>query len=509
MSEPTSTPTARTRDGTHPDPRAGRREFDVVDVSLTIGGASVAGDEAPYEVRDPGRPGDVVLEAPSSSPVQVDEAVRVAMAAGPAWAALPFEERASLVVAAAEAATAAADAADLATLLTRENGKLLGDAHFELATIGAIAQTFEVLAKDALAPRAVGSGQLVARPHGVVAAILPFNWPVSVLSTKVAPALLAGNTVVVKPPPTCPGAALAVAAAMAQALPPGVLGTVNGPGIEVGEALVGHPDVAMVSLTGGLTSGRAVMGAAAGRVAPVVLELGGNDAAIVTADVEVTEALATALLDAALVTSGQVCMALKRLYVPAAKLDAVVEALVARAAGLVTGHGLEPETTVAPVHTAAAAERAEAMLVDAVVGSASVHRPGRLAIGPAETGGSYVVPAIVAAPRPDAPVVVEEQFAPILPVLPYDDLDAAVAAANGTSFGLGASVWSGDDELAASIADRLEAGTVFRNAHGPGALDPNLPFGGWKESGVGLEYGVEGVLAYTRLQALHSPRPLP
>jgi acyl-CoA reductase-like NAD-dependent aldehyde dehydrogenase len=251
------------------------------------------------------------------------------------------------------------------------------------------------------------------------------------------------------------------------------------------------------------------MTTAARRVAPVVLELGGNDAAIVTPDVEVTEALAAALLDAALVTSGQVCMALKRLYVPAGKLDAFVEALVARAAGTVTGHGLEPETTVAPVHTAAAAERAEAMLADAAVGAASVHRPGRLVVGPAEAGGSYVVPAIVAAPRPDARVVVQEQFAPILPVIPYDDLDGAVDAANGTSFGLGASVWSGDDELGASIAERLEAGSVFRNAHGPGALDPNLPFGGWKSSGVGLEYGVEGVLAYTRLQALHTARPLP
>ena len=149
------------------------------------------------------------------------------------------------------------------------------------------------------------------------------------------------------------------------------------------------------------------------------------------------------------------------------------------------------------------------MVEDAAAAGARVHRPGRLEVGPAEAGGSYVVPAIVEAPPAGARIVVEEQFAPVLPVLPYDDLDGAIVAANATSFGLGASVWTGDPDLADAVANRLEAGTVFRNAHGPGGLDPNLPFGGWKESGIGVEYGVAGVLAYIRSQSMPAPRSLP
>lgn len=479
-------------------------------IALAVAGKQVAGDAGTYPVHDPGRPAEVALEAPWSSLEQVDRAVVAAAAAAPAWAATPLAERAAQLIAAAEVATEAAASADLASLLTRENGKVLAEAQFELAMPAAIAATFADLATGALADRdGAGGGQIVARPYGVVAALLPFNWPVSVLISKVSPALLAGNTIVVKPPPTCPGAALAVAAAMASALPPGVVNTVNGPGIDVGEALINHPLVAMITLTGGSRTGRAVMRAAAERLIPVHLELGGNDPAIVAPDVEPDETLAGALLAAAFGSSGQVCMAIKRLYVPAERLDDFVEALIEQAAATVTGYGLDPTATLGPVHTAAAAQRAESLL-DALAGcGAGVHRPGRLAVGAAEAGGYYVSPAIVAAPPPDAAVVVDEQFAPLLPVLGYHELDDAVAAANASSYGLAASVWSADDELATAVGCRLEAGTVFRNSHGPGALDPRFSFGGWKESGIGREFGVDGVLAYTRQQVSQPPRPLP
>lgn len=478
--------------------------------TLTIDGHDVAGDSGTYPVHDPGRPGEVVVDAPCASAAQVDLAVRSADDAARGWAETSLDDRRRQVVAAARAATATSEESDLATLLTRENGKVLSESQFEVATIAAVAETFSDLAPAALSPqRFSGGGEVTVHPYGVVAALLPFNWPVSVLVSKVAPALIAGNTVVVKPPPTCPGAVLAVAHTMAAALPPGVLNTVNGPGVDIGEALVGHPSVSMVSITGGARTGRAVMQNAGARLVPGLLELGGNDAAIVAPDVEPDEALADELLAAALLTSGQVCMALKRLYVPAEHLDAFTEALVARAATTVTGHGLTDGTTVGPVHTAHAAERAEAQLVEAATFGATVHRPGALRVGLAESGGHYVVPAVVAGPPPDAAIVREEQFAPLLPVLGYRDLDEAVAAANDSRYGLGASVWSGDDELTETIARRLHAGTVFRNAHGPGALDPRLPFGGWKESGIGSEYGAEGLRAYTRSRALPPARPLP
>ena len=194
-----------------------------------------------------------------------------------------------------------------------------------------MAGAFAPLAAEALATRSLGGGgrrtSVVHEPYGVVAALLPFNWPVSVLGNKVLPALLAGNTVVVKAPPTCPGAVLAVAAALADALPPGVVNAVNGPGPELGEMLVSHPGVDMVSFTGGVPTGRAVMAAASGAVRPVVLELGGNDAAIVAPDVDIDDALADKIVGASFITSGQVCMAIKRLYVPEEKVRAMVDAL--------------------------------------------------------------------------------------------------------------------------------------------------------------------------------------
>ena len=189
-------------------------------------------------------------------------------------------------------------------------------------------------------------------PHGVVAAVLPFNWPVSVMGNKVLPALLAGDTVVVKAPPTCPGTVLLVAAAMAEVLPPGVLNVVNGPDAALGAALVGHPDVDMVSFTGGVGTGQAVMAAAAATTRPVVLELGGNDAAILAPDVAGDAALADRLVEAAFVTSGQVCMAIKRLYVHRDRLDETVDALAGRLATEVVGDGLADGVTMGPVHTA-------------------------------------------------------------------------------------------------------------------------------------------------------------
>lgn len=476
--------------------------------ALCVDGCTVHGTAGTYPVFDPGRPGQAVLDAPWSSVDQVDAAVRAAAGAGPAWAARPLAERADLVVAAAAAGEALATDAGLAPVLTRENGKILAEAQLELALPVAIAATFAELADGALTDEQFGAGRVRALPHGVVAALIPFNWPVSVLLSKVVPALLAGNTVVAKPPPTCPGVTLAFAAAMAGALPPGVLNTVNGPGIDVGDALIRHPLVAMITLTGGSATGRAVMGAAADRLVPVLLELGGNDAAVVAPDVEPDEHLAQQLLDAALGTSGQVCLALKRLYVPEDRLDAYVELLVDRAAHTVTGHGLEPATTIGPLHTQAAARRAEALLDEAAASGGRVHRPGKVALSLAETGGNFVAPAVVAAPARTAALVTEEQFAPLVPVLGYRDLDDAVAAANDCRYALGASVWSGDDALATELRGRFEAGTTFHNCHGPGGLDPRLPFGGWKASGIGREFGADGVLAYTRRQAVQPSRPL-
>jgi len=462
----------------------------------------VAGTEPAYRVHNPARPVEVVFEAPSASAGQLDDAVAAARNAQPAWAALDTKERFDLVRKAASAAGAAVESDDLARLLTREHGKVLWEAAFDAGTIAGMAEAFAPLAAEALEPREMpGRGRttrVVPEPHGVVAAVLPFNWPVSVLGNKILPALLMGNTVVVKTPPSCPGAVLAVAAAMVRALPAGVVNAVNGPGPELGRALVAHPGIDMVSFTGGVPAGRAVMAAAADALTPVVLELGGNDPAVVAPDVEIDDALAEKIFGATYITTGQVCMAVKRLYVPNAKVPAMVEALVERLSREVVGDGLAPEVTMGPIHREADRRRIEEMLEAATADGATVHRPGAIRHEDAASGGYFVSPAVVEGAPESSAIVAEEQFGPALPVLGYDTVEEALARANHTDYGLCASVWTGDQELAASLSRRLEAGTVFVNNHGTSAMDHRAPFGGWKHSGFGVELGPEGMLAFTR-----------
>jgi acyl-CoA reductase-like NAD-dependent aldehyde dehydrogenase len=481
--------------------------------ALVIDGAAVDGEHGTYPVHNPVRPEEVVLHGPAASAAQLDTAVGAARRAQPAWAALEFAERAELVTKAAAAAGDVVGASDLASLLTREHGKVLWEAQFDTGTIAGMAGAFVPLAGDALAGRVLpGHGgrrtSVVAEPHGVVAAVLPFNWPVSVLGNKVLPALLAGNTVVLKAPPTCPGAVLATALALAEALPPGVVNAVNGPGPELGAALVAHPGVDMVSFTGGPATGRAVMAGAAGGLTPLVLELGGNDPAVVAPDVDIDDTLAARIVEAAFVTSGQVCMAIKRLYVPQDKVAAMVEVLAARVASEVVGDGLAPESTMGPVHTSSAKARVEGMLADAEARGATVLRPATVRDEDADAGGYLVSPAVVSGAPDDAPIVCDEQFAPALPVLGYRDLDEALARANDTDFGLCASIWTGDGELAADVSRRLQAGTVFVNGHGTSVMDHRAPFGGWKQSGFGLELGPEGMAAFTRPKTILELPPL-
>ena len=295
---------------------------------------------------------------------------------------------------------------------------------------------------------------------------------------------------------------------MAEMLPPGVLNVVNGPSAALGAALVGHPGVDMVSFTGGVGTGQAVMAAAAATTRPVVLELGGNDAAIVAPDVTGDAALADRIFEAAFVTSGQVCMAIKRLYVHRDRLEETVDALAGRLATETVGDGLAEDVTMGPVHTADARDRVEALLSEAAAAGAVLVRPGRMRVQDEGSGGYFVSPALVVAPPGEAGIVRQEQFAPALPVIPYDDIDEAVDAANDTTFGLCASIWSNDGALAADVASRLSAGTVFLNAHGMSAIDMYAPMGGWKQSGFGVELGTEGMQAFAR-QRVQVRRPGP
>lgn len=485
---------------------------EVVTASLVIDGKPHDGGAGTYDVFNPARPSELVGRAPAADLGQLDAAVDAARRAFGEWSAQSVQQRCDALVAAANAAAAHATEVDLASLYTREHGKVRSEAEFEILTAPALPQILGGMAEAALAPSLIeppaAYPRLQREPYGVAALILPFNWPIAVTMMKLSSALVTGNTVVAKVPPTVPLATLHFAGLLAAELPPGVVNFVCGPGVEISRALVTHPGVDVISLTGGVATGKAVMAAAAERLRPVLLELGGNDAAIIAPDLPITESLADQLYGATYTTSGQVCMAVKRLYCPREKVGELAEALLARCDREVIGDGLAPETTLGPMHTAAGRDRVAQMIAEAQTKGATVRTGGRLRDEDKDSGGYFVLPTVVTDVPVDANLVTEEQFGPVVPIIAYDDIDDAVSAANATEFGLTASVWTGDDELGDRIARQLVAGTVAINTHGMAAQDPRLPFGGVGASGIGRELGPDGLLAFTQTRALIR-RPAP
>ncbi|GAC1638093.1 MAG: aldehyde dehydrogenase family protein [Mycobacterium sp.] len=453
-------------------------------------------------MHNPARPHEIVGEAPAADLAQLDAAVVAARKAAPEWRSLDVGERVAKVMAAATAAGELLKERDGARLYTSEHGKVLSEAGFEIDTAPMLAAVLGSMAQPALAPEQIDPNtpypRLHHEPYGVAALIIPFNWPMAVMMTKLTSALTAGNTAVVKLPPTVPLAALQLGAALAAALPAGVVNVLTGPDIELSQGLVTHPGIDVVSLTGGPATGRAVMAAAAPRLTPVLLELGGNDAAIIAPDIAISDALVESLVTATYTTGGQVCMAIKRLYAPQDRVAELADAVLARCEREVVGDGLAEEVTLGPLHTAAGRDRVESLVKDAAAQGAMVRTAGRLRGADADAGGYFVLPTVVTGATPDSALAVEEQFGPVLPIFGYDLIDDAVAAANATEFGLTASVWTGDDALADTVTRQLVAGTVSVNCHGMAAQDPRVPFGGVGQSGLGRELGADGIRAFTQ-----------
>lgn len=469
---------------------------------LTIGGEPQPGAAGSYPVHNPARPAEIVGHAPAADRAQLDAVVSAAREAVAGWRALSVAERVAAVAAAATAAAEQLAGRDGARLYTREHGKVLSEASFEITTGPALASLIGSMAEAALVPEQIDPHSAYPRlhrePFGVAALVLPFNWPLALTMTKLTSALVAGNTTVVKVPPTCPLAALQLGAAFAAGLPPGVVNVLAGPGSEVAQALVTHPGIDVISLTGGVATGRAVMAAAAPRLTPVLLELGGNDAAIIAPDITVSDELVERLVTATYTTGGQVCMAIKRLYAPSDRVSELAEAVLARCEREVVGDGLAEETTLGPLHTTAGRDRVAALVADAEAHGATVRTAGRVREADADAGGYFTLPTVVTNLAPDSALATEEQFGPVLPIFGYDTIDDAVGTANATDFGLTASVWTGDDALADRVTAQLVAGTVSVNCHGMAAQDPRLPFGGVGQSGIGRELGAEGIRAFTQ-----------
>ncbi len=457
---------------------------------------TIAGQPAPtlasFEVINPAT-GKPFASCPDATREQVETALEAAQEAFQGWRRDLAARRAALL-AGAEALRAAAPA--IGEVLTREQGKplpaaiseVMGAAAWFQITAGLPLET-EVLQDDA-AQRI----ELHRKPLGVVGAITPWNFPIILASWKIAPALLAGNTLVLKPSPYTPLSSLEMGRVLREVLPPGVFSVLSG-GDELGRWICEHPLVRKISFTGSVATGKKIQAAAAPDLKRVTLELGGNDPAIVLADAN-PKAVARKVFEAAFANSGQVCVAIKRLYVEEPLYRAVLDEVAELARSAKVGDGLEPGVEYGPINNAPQLERVRELVDDARAAG------GRIVAGgaPLPREGYFYAPTVVADVAEGVRLVDEEQFGPALPVMPFRDVEEALERANATHFGLGGSIWTADPRRGAELAGRLECGTGWVNQHLN--LVPNAPFGGSKWSGIGYENGPWGLAAFTELQVI-------
>ncbi len=464
--------------------------------TLTIDGKQLPAGEA-FEVYDPAT-GAVVAMAPAASADQLDAAVAAARRAFAAWSTRPQADRNAAVVRMAEIIEA--NAAELAELTTREQGKPLGGLGSQWEIGGAIAWTRYTasleLPVETIQDDDAARVTLHRKPIGVIGSITPWNFPVMIAIWHIMPAIQAGNTVVLKPSPNTPLATLRLGELLQSALPPGVLNVVTGRN-EIGQAMADHPGIDKIIFTGSTATGRKVMASGAANLKRLTLELGGNDAGIVLADVDL-DASIEKLFWGIFINNGQTCAALKRLYVHDSVYDDVCERLVAFATNVVTGNGLDAASHLGPVQNPMQFERVKSLVERAKREGARVLCGGEPLDGP----GSFYPVTILADAKDGMAIVDEEQFGPAIPVIRFTDLDDVVAKANASENGLGGSVWSSDTEKARTIAARLECGSVWINNHG--AIRPDAPFGGVKQSGIGVEFAALGLAECTSVQVIHS-----
>jgi len=482
--------------------------MDPVTTDLFINGAATpAAGGATYDIVNPARPSEVVGHAAAASRDDVDAAMRAAHDAFPAWSSLSMAERAAHLRHVAEHLNAdAEDTTARARLLTREHGKTLFETNIEVTRlVDRLAQVAGFA--DSLQDEDTVSGKMfdtviTRKSRGVSLLIVPWNWPLAILGSKLPHALLAGNTVVIKLSEFATLAPAQTIMKIAAMLPPGVVNLVTGDGTVIGDDLVTHPLVRQVNFTGSIRVGRHVMQKAAENITPVTLELGGNDPGILLDDAPLSPEFFKKLYVSCFLTTGQICMALKRLYVPRALFDDVVDGLGAVMDNQMVGDGLKDGVTMGPLTTPQQKRTVETMLEEAAAAGQDIRHYGKIEDEGDFAEGRFLRPSLVIDAAPALSVVKDEQFGPTLPVIPYDSEDEAVAMANDSDYGLSSSVWSDDPARAVTLARRLEAGFTNINSHGPTAMDGLSPFGGIKQSGIGRNFGHDGVRQFQETQSI-------
>jgi acyl-CoA reductase-like NAD-dependent aldehyde dehydrogenase len=456
------------------------------DFAHLIDGEMVSGKEW-FDVVNPAT-GKAFARAPLLSRAQLDHAVAAARRAFPAWRATSVADRRAAIGRMAQILTD--NAAELAQLLTLEQGKPVGQSRDEIsrAATQSVGMADILIADELLEENAQRRIELRYFPLGVVGIITPWNAPINLAAGPLVAALYTGNTVVLKPSPYTPLCTLKIAALLREVFPPGVLNVVAGPD-ELGEWMTAHPGIDKISFTGSVQTGKHVMASCAGTLKRFTLELGGNDAAIVLDDVD-PRAVAPKLFFAAFVNSGQVCMAIKRIYAHESIYEELCTALAEEATKARVGSGLEPGVQLGPIQNQEQYAKVIGILNDTIAQGARILAGGRVPEGP----GYFFPPTVVADIDEHSRLVQEEQFGPIVPVLKFSDEEDALQRANDTRFGLSGSVWSADPERAARLAARLEVGTAWINQHR--TTSATVPFGGAKESGMGRQYAALGLKGY-------------
>src|SRR6266567_579150 len=453
-----------------------------------------------YEVHNPAT-GEVVDEVPAGGAADVDKAAQAAAKAFGPWSKLAPGKRAEILHKAARHMLGKVE--EIAPILTREQGKTLLESRLEAQRFGENIAWFADLAdkihgEHVSLPDTTTYGLVVRRPIGVTGAIVPWNFPLTLAANKVAPSIAAGNTVVLKPASTTPLATLACIEALIEGgLPEGVVNVVIGQG--TGSAIVTHPAIRKVALTGSTPTGKKVMAAAAEGLKKITLELGGSDPCIVLDDADLDEA-AKAISIGRFFNCGQAFLAIKRLYVQEGVFEPLLERLVERAKKLKPGNGMEKESRIGPMHTATQRAEVEAQVEDAIQKGAQVVFGGGRPQGPEYERGNFINPVILVEVADDSRMVTEEVFGPALPMMRIKDLDEGLRRANDSPFGLGSSIWTGAMANAHRAVRELQAGYTWVNALQ--IAHDELPFGGTKESGFGKEHGIEAFYQYTEQKSV-------
>lgn len=465
---------------------------------MTIGGLGVAGaGDQTFEVINPAT-GEAFANAPECSREQLDEAVASSRAAFPAWRDTPIDERAALLNKAADILDAHAQ--EMARLFTKEQGRPVEQALLEIQGGGMWLRAVSAMRPPVHVSEDSDEQFIETKytPLGVICAIAPWNFPINLAIWKIAPALLAGNTMVLKPSPFTPLCTLKMAELFREVFPAGVLNVITG-GDNLGPWMTSHEGFDKISFTGSTATGKSVMGSASKDLKRLTLELGGNDAAIVLPDVDLDE-VAEKIFFGAFFNTAQICVATKRLYVHEDVYDGLRDRLAAIAKATKLGDGSEQGTTMGPIQNKRQFDRVSELLADARANDLTLIETTDL-----PDGEGYFIPiTIVDNPPEDSRVVQEEAFGPILPMLKFEDIDDVISRANDSEYGLAGAVWSKDTDKAIEIARKMETGTVWINQNLN--LRPDTPFGGHKNSGFGVENGMEGLLEYMQPQAIYVAR---